>query len=124
MIMLDTHIAVALYEGRTAGLSPKTKRELDQGTASISPAVAFEIEMLHEIGRLGPNAATIVKSIAQDLSIRIASDPFASVVSEAVGLSFTRDPFDRLIVAHAALLKSPLITFDDHVRRHYQRATN
>lgn len=124
MIMLDTHIAVALYEGRTSGLSPKTKRDLDHGTAAISPAVVFEIEMLHEIGRLRPNAATIVRSIAQDLNIRIAADPFANVVHEALGFSFTRDPFDRLIVAHAALLKAPLVTFDDHVRSHYRRATN
>jgi PIN domain nuclease of toxin-antitoxin system len=124
MIMLDTHIAVALYEGRTAGLSPKTKRDLDQGAASISPTVVIEIEMLHEIGRLRPNAATIVKSLAEDLNIRVATDPFTNVVLEAISFSFTRDPFDRLIVAHAALLKSPLITFDEDIRLHYKRATN
>lgn len=124
MIMLDTHIAVALYEGRTTGLSPKTKRELDRGLASISPTVLFEIEMLHEIGRVRPNAETVTRALMEDLGLRIAADPFANVISEAVSLRFTRDPFDRLIVAHSALLESPLITFDDQIRRHYQRATN
>jgi len=51
VIMLDTHIAVALSEGRTGGLSAAAKRAIDREAVSISPAVLLELELLHEIGR-------------------------------------------------------------------------
>jgi PIN domain nuclease of toxin-antitoxin system len=120
--MLDTHIAVALYEGRTAGLSAATKRAIDRDAVSISPAVVLEIELLHEIGRLRVGGATIVRHLGERLAIRIAGERFADVVVEALALGFTRDPFDRLIAAHAALLMAPLVTLDDMLHRHYARA--
>ena len=124
MIMLDTHVAVSLYEGRTGGLSTRAKRELERGMVRISPAIMLELEILNEIGRVRPRAVAIAASLQEQLGVRIATEPFADIVAEALGLAFTRDPFDRLIVAHAALLKAPLITFDEQLRRHYPRAMN
>jgi PIN domain nuclease of toxin-antitoxin system len=124
MIMLDTHVAVRFYEGEMRGLSPRTRRDLDRSDASISPIVIFELEMLYEIGRIRPSAAVIVRSLTDELGVRVAADSFASIVSEAVSLAFTRDPFDRLIVGHSELLKTPLITFDDVIHKHYRRAAH
>lgn len=120
--MLDTHIAVALSEGRTGGLSPAAKRAIDREAVFISPAVLLELELLHEIGRLRVGAAPISRHLAEHLSIRVATDRFADVVAEALALAFTRDPFDRLIVAHAALMKAPLVTLDETLRRRYAKA--
>ena len=122
--MLDTHIAVALYEGRTSGLSPATKRAIDRDAVSISPAVVLELELLHEIGRLRVGGGPIARHLAERLAIRMAGERFADVVVEALALGFTRDPFDRLITAHAALLKAPLVTLDDMLHRHYPRAVH
>ena len=122
--MLDTHIAVALYEGRTAGLSPATKRAIDRDAVSISPAVVLEIELLHEIGRLRVGGAMIARHLGERLAIRIAGERFADVIAEALALGFTRDPFDRLIAAHAALLKVALVTFDATLQQHYPRAVH
>ena len=120
--MLDTHVAVALYEGRTSGLGVQARRAIDRDAVSISPAVLLEIELLHEIGRLRVGAAPISKHLGERLSIRVAADRFADVVAQACELGFTRDPFDRLIVAHAALIRAPLVTRDDMLRRHYPNA--
>jgi len=119
VIMLDTHIAVALYEGRTGGLQPATKRALDREAASISPAVLLELELLHEIGRLRIGAQPIARHLDEHLSIRVAGERFAAVSVQPLALAFTRDPFDRLIVAHAALLRAPLVSQDVHLRRYY-----
>lgn len=119
VIMLDTHVAVALYEGRTGGLQPATKRALDREAASISPAVLLELELLHEIGRLRIGAQPIARHLDEHLAIRVAGERFADVAVQALALAFTRDPFDRLIVAHAALLHAPLVSQDALVRRHY-----
>jgi PIN domain nuclease of toxin-antitoxin system len=56
MIMLDTHIAVGLYEGHTRGLGAEARRAIDRGSVTISPAVLLEIELLHEILRLRDSA--------------------------------------------------------------------
>ena len=119
MIMLDTHVAVALYEGRTGGLGLPARRALDRGAVTISPAVLLEIELLHEIGRLRVGAMPISKGLEEGLSIRVASERFADVAVEALGYAFTRDPFDRLIVAHASLMKAGLVTQDSMLRRRY-----
>ncbi len=70
-LMLDTHIVVALFEGKTAGLSAKTLRLFDQLPTTISPAVVLELEMLFEIKRIKRRADGIV-SYLQNGSSRIA----------------------------------------------------
>jgi PIN domain nuclease of toxin-antitoxin system len=120
--MLDTHIAVALYEGRTGGLGQVAKRAIDRDIVTISPAVLIEIELLHEIGRLRVGAKAISVRLAEDLSIRVAAERFADVALEALALGFTRDPFDRLIVAHAALTNAALITQDAMIRYRYPKS--
>ena len=122
MVMLDTHVAVALYEGRTGGLGLAARRAIDRETITISPAVLLEIELLHEIGRLRVGAMPISARLNEDLSIRVAGERFADVAIEALSLGFTRDPFDRLIVAHAALMKATLVTQDTTLRYRYPKA--
>lgn len=120
--MLDTHIAAALYDGRTAGLSTKALRAIDREPVLLSPAVLLELELLHEIGRLRVGAQAIARELDSQLAIHVATDRFQDVASAALALAFTRDPFDRLIVAHAALSKAPLVTHDSLLQRHYQAA--
>lgn len=122
MWMLDTHIAVALYQGKPAGLSRKALSAIDRETLLISPAVQLELELLHEIGRLKLGALAICDYLSTELSILCASERFADVVKNALPLAYSRDPFDRLIVAHATLLQAPLITLDANLHRHYPRA--
>jgi len=119
--MRDTHIAVALYEGRTGGPQASTKRALDREAAPISLAVLLELELLHEMGRLRIGAQPIARHLGEHLAIRIAGERFADVAAEALALAFTRDPFDRLIVAHATLLRAPLVSQDLSLRHYYPK---
>ncbi len=77
--------------------------------------------MLHEIGRLRIGAQPIARHLGERLAIRIAGERFADVAAEALALAFTRDPFDRLIVAHATLLQAPLVSQDLSLRRYYAK---
>lgn len=124
MIMLDTHIAVALAEGRSGGLTRTTQRMLDREPATISPAVLLEMEVLHEIGRLRQGAAAIAAHLSGQLDISMASERFADVARAALDFGFTRDPFDRLIVAHATLLNARLVTHDHLLQQYYQAAVH
>ena len=120
--MLDTHVAVGLYEGHTRGLGAQARRAIDRDVVTISPAVLLEIEILHEIRRIREGANVIATRLAEDLDIRVASERFSDVATESLAWSFTRDPFDRLIVAHAALAKVALITQDTLIRFRYPKA--
>ena len=51
-----------------------------------------------------------------------ADDPITAVISHAMTLTWTRDPFDRLLVATAMLHKAPLITQDRTIRENYAEA--
>jgi PIN domain nuclease of toxin-antitoxin system len=48
--------------------------------------------------------------------------PFRKVVDQAIAESWTRDPFDRLIVANAKAAAAPLVTRDERIRDNYSRA--
>ncbi len=120
-VMLDTHIAVALYQGKTAGLGRQALAAIDRGALSFSPAVLLELELLHEIGRLKHGAAAIARYLGDELAITCAAERFVDIVAQALPLAYTRDPFDRLIVAHAELLRAPLITLDQNLRQNYAR---
>ncbi|GMU42892.1 MAG: PIN domain-containing protein [Xanthomonadales bacterium] len=122
VMMLDTHIAVALYQGRLAGLDRRALAAIDREPLAYSPVVLLELELLHEIGRLKQGAAAIARYLGEQLAVQCANERFADVVAQALPLAYTRDPFDRLIVAHAELLRAPLITLDATLRRHYPRA--
>jgi PIN domain nuclease of toxin-antitoxin system len=42
----------------------------------------------------------------------------AEVIEAATGVFWTRDPFDRLISAHAIIANTPLVTADGMIREH------
>jgi PIN domain nuclease of toxin-antitoxin system len=42
----------------------------------------------------------------------------AELTRAAADLSWTRDPFDRLIAAHAIVANASLVTADDTIREH------
>ena len=46
----------------------------------------------------------------------------SALITQALREKWTRDPFDRLIVANAKAAGAPLITKDERIRKHYRRA--
>ena len=84
--------------------------------------VRLELEFLLEIGKLKVPADTILGGLAADCQVQIQDDSSSAVVSAAMSLTWTRDPFDRLIVATAVLHRAPLITRDRRIQEHYPAA--
>ena len=122
MTYLDTHVAVWLYEGDRTRLSRKAVEQIEVDSLFVSPAVLLEIEYLHERNKLTVSGAGIIGALKRDIGLNVCELPFAIVAENALGLKWTRDPFDRLLVAHAMANDAPLITKDEKIRRHYKRA--
>jgi PIN domain nuclease of toxin-antitoxin system len=112
MIHLDTHVVVWLYAGEIDRFPPYAAALLRAHRPLASPMVRVELSFLHEIGRITVDAATILDALRIDLDLGVAGGHFETVAARAMGLSFTRDPFDRLIAAHALADDLPLITKD------------
>jgi PIN domain nuclease of toxin-antitoxin system len=122
-LYLDTHVLVWLYQDGAARLTPAGARAIDTAPRLlISPIVELELAYLREIGRIQCDAGAILDVLRRDLDLETCKLAFASVVGTALEQTWTRDPFDRLIVAQAAHGKAPLLTADSNILSHYPAA--
>jgi PIN domain nuclease of toxin-antitoxin system len=119
----DTNVIFRLANGDVDLISQRAKRQIEFTQVLISSAVLLELEMLYEIGRLTIPANEIFADLSERIGLRICQFPMAAIVASALGIKWTRDPGDRLIVANAmANNEAPLITADRKVREHYDKA--
>ncbi len=120
---LDTHVVVWLYGGETHKLSSTAIASIQkEDEILISPAVVLELQFLFEIKRARTAAQKVIERVSKQIGLAVCRLPFVSVVEQALDQTWTRDPFDRLIVAHASAHDAPLITIDERIRRHYRQS--
>lgn len=122
MIYLDTHIVVWFYANDKQRFSASMQALMNQHDWYISPIVRLELQHLHEIGRINPTADTIIADLVQHVGLTICAKPFNDVIANAIQLSWTRDPFDRILVAHAGLGNDILVTADHNIHANYPHA--
>lgn len=118
MIHLDTHVAAWLYAGSTDLFPKEVRALLDSEELVVSPMVPLELQYLYEIGKTTEPGETVMAALAQGLLLRISDLPFDAVVARAMGATWTRDPFDRIISSQAELAGVRLVTKDRRIRRH------
>ncbi len=110
-------------QGDTKRLSRNARRLVDGADLLISPMVTLELELLYEIKRAPLPWHDIKSKLRQEIGLRICDLPFDMVISAALYEGWTRDPFDRIIVANAkANGLAYLISADEDIRKNYQRA--
>ncbi len=78
---------------------------------------------MYEIGRVSEPASAPLSALRRGLGLQIADVSLAELIKTATGISWTRDPFDRLISAHAIVSNAPLVTADEKIREHLPLAT-
>lgn len=96
MILLDTHALLWLDAGH------RRSRPLGRwaGRLYASPASLLEIQVLAEVGRLRLRRSTPA-ALAEDPRWLLDNPSSTGWFEAAWALGWTRDPFDRLLVAHA-----------------------
>jgi PIN domain nuclease of toxin-antitoxin system len=107
VILLDTNALIWLDQGH-----PRA-RSLARGARRlyISPANLLELQFLLEAGRIRLRGEPLA-ALAENERWVLDDPPSASWFTQALDLSWTRDPFDRLLVAHARLRGWRLATGD------------
>ncbi|NYE70647.1 type II toxin-antitoxin system VapC family toxin [Microlunatus parietis] len=122
MTLLDTHVVVWLYEDPERLLPAKVRRRLESDVLVLSPFVGLELQYLHEVGRIEVPGKTVIGQLVPKLEMIVSDPPAALICDVAATLNWTRDPFDRLISAHAAATAMPLITKDRTIRKQLPQA--
>jgi len=121
IVYLDTHVVVFLYESGSTRIGCKARRMIEENPVRISPIVRLELQYLFETGRTGLPARDVIEELTQQIGLAVCDQKFVDVIKVAEDLKWIRDPFDRIIVAHAILADAYLITKDRSIRRHYRK---
>lgn len=105
VILLDTSAVIWLSEGH------RRTRVLERAPRLyVSPVTLLEAQMLTEAGRLRPVRG--IADLSADPRWLVDEPPAIKWFAAAADLSWTRDPFDRLVVAHARVRGWKLATSD------------
>lgn len=122
MIHLDTHVVLWLAQRAERKLSAEAIRAISRHERVISPIVLLELELMHEIGRLKASPDDVLSAIRSQMTLATTRTSLAEIVARARVLTWTRDPFDRLIVAHAIAEDATLVTSDGLILDHFKDA--
>ena len=110
VILLDTNAIIWLAQAHRRARPLQAFSRLH-----ISPASLLEIQFLMETGRLRFKDTASVETIVSDTRWRLDEPPAGSWFTTACEFGWTRDPFDRLIAAHARVRRWKLATGDDQL---------
>jgi PIN domain nuclease of toxin-antitoxin system len=111
VILLDTNAVIWMDQNH-----PRTRTLARALRLLVSPATILELQLLQEIGRLRLRSGT--RGVIDSDAWLVDEPPAVDWFERAAEESWTRDPFDRLIVAHARLRHYRLATGDKTLLEH------
>jgi PIN domain nuclease of toxin-antitoxin system len=120
MIFLDTHVAIWLYSGQLELLNSNVLSLINENQVGISHIVRLEMKYLNEIGRINQKPDVILDALIDEIGLVYSDNSIERIVTQAIHLDFTRDPFDRIIVADAYINNSYLISKDKNIQKNYK----
>lgn len=122
LIFLDTHIVLWLYDNLQLKFSNQIKSLMNSKDVQISPIVLLELAYLKEIKRIKDSPKVIYKELNVKFGLKQSNTRLELVITKAIKLNWTRDLFDRLIVATASKNNCILITADRNILKNYEYA--
>ncbi|MDA1316852.1 MAG: type II toxin-antitoxin system VapC family toxin [bacterium] len=120
--ILDTNAILWLYSGDLERFSKKARKLLESTELLYSPISSLEIQYLYELDKILYPPSIILPRLEIDIDLRVSQLPFEIVVSYANQIQWTRDPFDRIIVAQAQASSAHLITADKIIQKNIRNA--
>ena len=117
-LLLDTHFLIWLVlESKRLANFPWLDRHRPWG---VSPVSFLEIQFLAEVGRLSVSNPEFTSTVMKDRRFIIDDISLETLVGHALKFDWTRDPFDRLLVAHSLARRVALCTTDRTIRSRHR----
>lgn len=83
----------------------------------------LELQYLYEIGRIKVKPDKMIGALAREIDLKITDCPLHNIIEEALKINWTRDVFDRFLVAETIRDQSLiLITADKKIREKFAQA--
>ncbi len=109
-LLLDTHFLIwTLLQLPRIEAYPWLDGYRPWGVSAVS---FLELAFLSEVGRLKVDGPALQEAVGTDPRFVIDEIPLTTLVSRALPLGWTRDPFDRLLAAHSLARGVPLCSCD------------
>jgi PIN domain nuclease of toxin-antitoxin system len=122
-VYLDTNISIWFSQKDFGRISSTALSHLREDDLLISAMVVLELEYLFELKRILWPAQDLLRKLRHEADVDVCELSLQAVAEAALAEKWTRDPFDRMIVANAkANALSPLITADEKIQANYPRA--
>ena len=122
MVYLDTHLVLWLFIGTLENISKPALETIEENEIYISPIILLELQLLNERKKTRQSPSAIIETLRNEINLKICTKDFHSIIGESIKINWTRDPFDRIMVAHASLNNNILLTKDDTILAHYNKA--
>jgi PIN domain nuclease of toxin-antitoxin system len=119
---LDTHVVIWLYDRELEKLTDSAIEIIETRQLYVSEFVRLELKYLQEIDRLTVSPDHILRFLQDEIGMQVCGAPLPSIITEAMEMSWTRDPFDRLITATASYGNDTLLTRDEKILTNYPHA--
>lgn len=116
--LLDTHFLIWIVSGsKRLKAYPWLEHYEPWG---VSPISFLEIQMLSEIGRRRVDFPRFTQDVMGDPRFHVDEISVVNLVQRSLDLSWTRDPFDRLLAAHSLARRVPLCSIDHTMLEHHK----
>jgi PIN domain nuclease of toxin-antitoxin system len=112
-LLLDTHIVLALIDGRVSATYPAFARALSEEELTVSVVSLWEIAIKVRLGKLATRV--LLPDLAGALDhqgVSVMELKVRHAVADVEPSPMTRDPFDRLLLAIAQVEGLKLVTAD------------
>jgi len=108
--LLDTHFLIWITgNAKRIRRYPWLSHYEPWGVSAIS---FLEIQLLTESGRLNLRNPQFTEAVLSDARFAVDEVPLVALIQKSLQLSWSRDPFDRLIAAHSIARRVPLCSVD------------
>lgn len=122
-VATDTCVTLWLAQHAAKRLSRRALEILAEAELYVPSCVWLEFDFQHQKNAIrNPSSQAVKHLLAKDFSLVTRTLDVGDLCAAAASLSWTREPFDRLIVGEAMALKLPLVTSDRTIREHYKKA--
>ncbi len=122
IVYLDTHVVLWLYDALTDRLSPAANVAIENNEVYIAQIVRLELQAFYELDHIKTRPEVIINHLSKTIDLHQSNVALEKIITAAIKLIWTTDPFDRMIAAESLVTDCPLVTKNSTLRKHLKHS--